>query len=232
MGGPGPGSSASSDDIGGLAPVLVGEYGYIYPSANPERSAHQVGGAWVYDPFSGRAEYVPGNRPSYGPQLASNDITTALGAAAEVLQLFSDFITGGGPGTTYHGPDDPMTKEMMNAPGVNLAREIFASSSAPYLHFPAPFGLIRTERGYGRFMRIQVFGFDGLTGATNATRQFVGSYTVTVVRTSHGGTTFFVHNPTSFTSLTYQMGFRSWERGSTQTPMGTTRQLFYWTEGR
>jgi hypothetical protein len=86
MGGPGPGSMSSSelaDAYGGLPPVMVGEHNYIYPSANPERSAHDHGGGWAYNPHTGLALYVPGPQgayePIYGPQVAAAVYLAGLG---------------------------------------------------------------------------------------------------------------------------------------------------------
>jgi hypothetical protein len=68
MGGPGPGSSASSADIGGLPGVISTGSGYAYPSDDPVRSAVERGVGQVYDPNSRTSTVVRVAAASFGPK--------------------------------------------------------------------------------------------------------------------------------------------------------------------
>jgi len=163
------------------------------------------------------------------------DDANQLPTIPEVLHLLDNFVYGTGPRTTMYGPESPMTRQMMNAPGVNLARWMYASNGGGYLRFPAPFGLIGTGGvpGIGSVGPAgELWGYDGLLTSPSLVRQFVGSYVVTIVGGPGGRSDFYVTNSTSFTSLAYQQG-GAWDRGGSGRgmPFSTINQVFYWSEG-
>jgi hypothetical protein len=145
-----------------------------------------------------------------------------------VFGHFDNFVTGTGPALTIHGPNDPMTQQMMTSPGVALARLYYRSPGYLYPE-PIPFRLVGGSAGEWKPFGIPFMGVDGLLSSANLTRQFVGSYNITVLRGPGNRVNFYIENTTSFTSLSYQLGLPSWERNQFRL-FGNTRQLFYWTE--
>jgi len=162
-----------------------------------------------------------------GPNCGSGEGNVA--AATGVLGLVIDFFTGTGPKTTIHGPDDPMTKQLMHAPGVNFARDQFEKNGRGYYDdFKAKFGVFGGDPWLP--FGVPVVGYDGLFGGVSLTRQVVGSYRVDIYAGPGGRLDFYVTNDTSFTSLAYGIA-PSWNRSSSiPTPMGTTSQTYYWSE--
>jgi hypothetical protein len=159
-----------------------------------------------------------------------------------VGDLVTDFVTGTGPEVTFHGPDDAMTQQLMNAPGVNAARDwYYAEDSTTLTNFKGSFGLIGGEEPYS-VLGIQVVGWDGLLSArSDMTRQFVGSYRVDIVPVAGGQLMFMVTNQTTVRSLFYQLptvqayGRSDPWAGAPSLPYGgnaggTTYQMYYWTE--
>ena len=164
--------------------------------------------------------------------MASNDIaqllaqaTQTYAAATEVAKLGLEFVTGAGDETTYHGPTDPMTAQLMNAPGVVLARTY--ARSYPEVTLISTFGIV----GGGATIIMDghiIQGQDGALSAQNITRQFVGSYLVRVTVDPTGTHHFLVYNETSASSGLLHLP-PSWTRDQFG-PLGTTRQFYYWAE--
>jgi hypothetical protein len=103
---------------------------------------------------------------------------------------------------------------MMDAPGVNAARDLLYKTNAQSVtNYRAGFGLI-----------------DLLT-TSSPTQQFVGSYRVDVFTVNQGADLMFVlNNNSSFKSFGYGVA-PAWER-STVGPGGNMRQTYWWTEPR
>jgi hypothetical protein len=138
---------------------------------------------------------------------------------AESLGMFFGWLTGTGPDNRTFGPGSNQVNDMMNAPGVNKAREYFYRKNAekcgtaldPLTNYRAGFGL------------------KGLWNAgLNSTQQFVGDYRIDITPNQNGTITFNLTNTTSMTSFLYGLG-PSWSR-STFGPGGNMSQTYTWTE--
>ena len=149
---------------------------------------------------------------------------------ADAFVMFWDFFSGSGPEMRHFGPHSIQVRNMKSSPGVQQAREQFCSVNAGAI---ASGGELVAVRSPYRF------GLRGLVGSgLNPTRQFVGSYVTRVGPAGPGLVSFSLFNTTSFTSLTYQIGFPSWSRSSmpsnsiglSNAPMGNTYQTYDWTE--
>lgn len=125
-----------------------------------------------------------------------------------------DWALGNGADVRVFGPGSIQVTDMMDAPGVNGARELLYSTNAQSVtNYRASFGLI-----------------DYLT-TSSPTQQFVGSYRVDVFTVNQGADLMFVlNNNSSFKSLSYGAG-PAWER-STLGPGGNMRQTYWWIEPR
>jgi RHS repeat-associated protein len=141
----------------------------------------------------------------------------------ESLGMLWDWVTGTGPAQQAFGPGSNQVTDMMNAPGVERARDFFNQKngrSPACGGEPASQGV--TNYGAG-------FGLSGLWNAgTNSTQQFVGSYTVDITPNPDGSYTFTLSNTTSVTSALYGVG-PSWDRSSFG-PFGNMSQTYSWTE--
>ena len=139
---------------------------------------------------------------------------------AEVFRMFGQWVTGTAPAHQVFGSDTNQTKDMMNAPGVNRAREFFYQQNIsnsgdqlqPVNKFAVHFGL----SGY-------------VEAGTNSTQQFVGSYTVNITPNSNGTLTFQINNTTSMTSFFYGLWPNSLNPSAGH-PMGNYSQTYTWTE--
>jgi RHS repeat-associated protein len=139
---------------------------------------------------------------------------------ADDARMFGQWVTGTAPAHQTFGPDTNQTQDMMNAPGVNAARDLFYQKNVsrpvdqllPVTNFAARFGL----SGY-------------VQAGTNSTQQFVGSYGVEIMPNSNGTITFSVNNTTSMTSFFYGIWPDSWNPSAGH-PMGNYSQTYTWTE--
>ncbi|TAK40704.1 MAG: hypothetical protein EPO27_20580 [Betaproteobacteria bacterium] len=128
-----------------------------------------------------------------------------------------DWALGTGPSSRVFGPGSIQVIDMIDAPGVNGARELFyqkngATGMDPVTNYAAKFG-----------------AGDYLT-TSSPTQQFVGSYRVDVFAVNQSEVMFVVNNTSSFKSLTAGAG-PAYER-STFGPGGNMRQTYWWTEPR
>jgi RHS repeat-associated protein len=152
-------------------------------------------------------------------------------ALLPVLRLASNFFTGLGPKATIAGPNDPRTRQMMNAPGVNFARDQFyRNNTGYYTNFSAAFGVLAGNTPLRVFRSTPVIGYDGFFGGLNLTRQYTGSYRVDVLQGPGGRVNFYVTNSSSAQSLLYGLPLSYPRSDSMPTPGGTTSQTYYWTE--
>ncbi|WP_298609895.1 RHS repeat-associated core domain-containing protein [uncultured Thiobacillus sp.] len=135
-------------------------------------------------------------------------------AFKDAAGMTRDWALGNGADSRVFGPGSIQVTDMMDAPGVNGARELLYSTNAQSVtNYRASFGLI-----------------DYLT-TSSPTQQFVGSYRVDVFTVNAGADLMFVlNNNSSFKSLTYGAG-PAYER-STLSPGGNMRQTYWWTEQR
>lgn len=133
----------------------------------------------------------------------------------ESLTYFWKWATGQ-PMPTDFGPGTNQVNDMMDAPGVQKAKEAFykkndgkcGGGQEPLTNYKADFGL------------------KGLWNAgLDPTEQFVGSYRVDITPNPDGSININLTNSTSFTSLSYGIG-PSWNGGSG----GTQTQNYHWTE--
>ncbi len=127
--------------------------------------------------------------------------------------MTADWALGTGADSRVFGPGSTQVTDMMDAPGVNAARDLlYKTNVSSVTNFAAKFGLI-----------------DYLT-TSSPTQQFVGSYRVDVFTVDQGKSLMFVlNNNSSFKSLSYGAG-PAWERGAFIGPGGNMRQTYWWTE--
>jgi hypothetical protein len=146
-------------------------------------------------------------------------------ALKDAASMTYDWASGSGASTRVFGPGSIQVIDMMDAPGVNGARDLYYQKNAaalasgdygalqPVTNFSAKFGLI-----------------DYLT-TSSPTQQFVGSYRVDVYPVNGGRDVMFVlNNNSSLRSFLYGVG-PAYER-STLGPAGNMRQTYWWTESK
>ena len=133
------------------------------------------------------------------------------------LQITFEFLTGSGPAKRYFGPDAYMTVQMMSSPDVAVHRQRFL------------------QQGGGKYgptgFRFGLDAEDGpFTAGFNTTRQFVGSFTITIRQEPGGDALFTLVNTTHLRSLLYQIpGIEPVER-TTMLPLSSKTQEFWWRE--
>jgi hypothetical protein len=136
-----------------------------------------------------------------------------------------EWVTGTGPDTRVFGPASIQVTDMMDAPGVNSARDFFYDKNASNMTN----GQYETMEPVTDYRA--TFGLTRLFSTTSPTQQFVGSYTVNIYPTSDGSELFFLlNNNSSFKSFGYGVA-PAWERG-TFAPGGNMRQTYWWVEPR
>jgi hypothetical protein len=135
-------------------------------------------------------------------------------AFKDSASMATDWALGAGADTRVFGPGSTQVTDMMDAPGVNAARDLLYKTNVDSLtNYRASFGLI-----------------DYLT-TSSPTQQFVGSYRVDIFTVNQGADLMFVlNNTSSFRSFAYGVA-PAWER-STFGPAGNMRQTYWWTEPR
>ena len=184
--------------------------------------------------IGGTASVIGGGKFKNGAITAAygylfNDCSDVAGgcwrAYKDAASMAMDWARGTGPDTRVFGPGSIQVTDMMDAPGVNGARDLFYQKNAsalasgnydaldPVTNYSAKFGL-----------------YDFLT-TSSPTQQFVGSYRVDVLSVNQGADLMFVAtNTSSFKSFGYGIT-PAWER-STFAPGGNMRQTYWWTEPR
>ena len=136
-----------------------------------------------------------------------------------------DWATGQGSSHRVFSRGSIQVIDMMDAPGVNAAREYY------YKKYPSvnPSGSVTNYRS--SFGVTGLFDNDGLLQSVSPTRQFIGSYSVDIHSVNDGKDLMFVlNNNSSFKSFGYGVA-PAWER-STFGPAGNMRQTYWWTEPR
>ena len=125
------------------------------------------------------------------------------------------------------GPDSARTKDIIRAPGTVAAREFFYRDNRDACLRGAGFGQTKAYQ--------TTFGLAGLRDAGwNPTRQFVGSYQISMTPIESGPRSlkFTAVNDTTVSSFLYHIwgtSLLNHER-STVGYFGTTRQVFEWEE--
>jgi hypothetical protein len=109
--------------------------------------------------------------------------------------------------------------DMVDAPGVNGARDLFLQKNAGAI---ASGGKLQAVTNYSA-----KFGLWDLLTNSSPTQQFVGSYRVDIIPAG-SEMRFFVTNNSSFRSFAYGIA-PAWERSSFG-PAGNMRQTYTWTE--
>lgn len=150
--------------------------------------------------------------PEIGP--APRDRTSWLG-------LFLDWIFNRGEKNRQFGPTASMTKYLKRSPGVQHIREEYCQQVA--------------SGGKAYYQRLSKWGLglnpendDGVIRADSWTRQFVGSFTLTIEETGDT-TTFTAYNETSMKSALYHIpGVQNVRRG--EGPGATMSQTYFWFE--
>jgi RHS repeat-associated protein len=140
---------------------------------------------------------------------------TGFGGWGDAITYFWNWVIGK-PMPTYFDSDTIQVQNMINAPGVEKARDAFRQKNIgkswdkmePLTNYGAKFGLSGAWRA-----------------GSNSTQQFVGSYTVNIFPNSNRTVDIVLTNSTSFTSFLYGKG-PSWNSG----PGRTQSQVYYWRE--
>ena len=144
-------------------------------------------------------------------------------AFGDAASMTWDWATGGGADTRIFGPGSIQVTDMMDAPGVNNARNFFYEKNANALA-KGDHESLREVTGYRAS-----FGITDLLTTSSPTQQFVGSYAVDVWSVNKGADLMFVlSNNSSFKSFGYGVA-PDWER-STLGPAGNMRQTYWWIE--
>ncbi|MDD5707848.1 MAG: hypothetical protein PHR35_18165, partial [Kiritimatiellae bacterium] len=180
-----------------------------------------------YDPDAGRwtakdpIVFAGGSSDLYGYCLC-DPVALADPAGltwSESIALFRDFMNGTGAKIRIYGPGSNQVNDMMNAPGVNQARDYFYHKNR-YTNSP----MAVTDYAAR-------FGLSGaLMAGVNSTRQFVGSYDVNIYPINNGREIrFILYNNTSLKSLAAGL-LGSYERVDEFGLCGNMREYFTWTE--
>jgi len=136
-----------------------------------------------------------------------------------------DWATGQGADNRVFGPGSIQVTDMMDAPGVNGARDLFYKKNAAALA-SGNYDSLQSVTNYSA-----KFGLTELFTTSSPTQQFVGSYRVDVLTVNGGADLqFVVTNNSSFQSFGYGVA-PAWERSSFG-PAGNMRQTYTWTEPR
>lgn len=135
-------------------------------------------------------------------------------AFKDSASMATDWALGNGAEMRVFGPGSTQVTDMMDAPGVNGARDLLYKTNATSVtNYKASFGLI-----------------DFLT-TSSPTQQFVGSYRVDIFTVNQGADLMFVlNNNSSFQSFGYGVT-PAWDRSKFK-PGGNMHQVYWWTEPR
>ncbi len=157
----------------------------------------------------GGPEPMPISSPPWDPN---------FGAWLNDAGMLKAWAQGSGQNHLYSWLNTVATKQMQRSPGVSLAIMLFCNKNygvvcckdlRKYTNFGHKFGLLNIFQ-------------------SNATEQFVGSYTVNIYpNTVTGVVAVDVWNNTSMKSLLYGIG-PAWQRSSFR-PGGNMAQTYWWT---
>jgi hypothetical protein len=140
----------------------------------------------------------------------------------QINLMFWGWVTGLGSTSRYFGPNDTLTHRLRTSPGINKIRKQYCNQVASGGEtFKG--GLVDFKIGPG------IYGDDGIVAAgSNLTRQFVGSFTLTISGQPGGAAMFTATNFTSLHSFLYHLpGVPNHPTGL---PFGTVKQTFSWSE--
>jgi len=166
---------------------------------------------WVDNTGRGPLPEYESNYYNYRPWFQSADMAA---------QMTAEWATGTGPDFRMFGPGTPEVGNMMNAPGVERARDYFHNKNKG--NCPSDLeGVSNFAAGFG------LKGF--VQAGLDPTEQFVGSYRVDILPNSNGTKTIVLTNNTSMTSATYGL-LPSASRNPLFQEFGTTTQHYIWTE--
>jgi RHS repeat-associated protein len=149
-------------------------------------------------------------------------------ALEDAASMATDWALDTGASTRVFGPGSIQVIDMMDAPGVNDARDYFYNKYAAAMASKnyAALGSVTNYQAYfgpGEFLETS-FPF-------SPTRHFVGSYRVNIFAINGGADLMFeLNNNSSFKSFGYGQT-PAWER-STFGPAGNMRQTYWWIEPR
>jgi RHS repeat-associated protein len=133
--------------------------------------------------------------------------------------LFWEWLTGTGPQMREFGPDSKMTQELMTSPDIADHRKNYCAQ----LREPR-------KRIYRGGVRFGLGAKDGpWTAGGNMTRQFVGSFTLSIEGSSDGSAVFVAKNVTSRRSFFYHLPFGDWRDAKVGLGANKT-QYFRWKE--
>jgi RHS repeat-associated protein len=202
-------------------------FGYTGQRIDPETNGLYYYRARHYSPLLGRFLQTDPLGYSGGSHLyayVNNDPLNRIDPTgltwADDAQMFGAWVTGTAPANQVFGPNTNQTQDMMNAPGVNAARDFFYQKN-----LNNPGDQLQSVTNFAVH-----FGLSGYVEAgTNSTQQFVGSYSVDITPNSNGTLTFQANNTTSMTSFFYGL----WPNSLNPTaghPMGNYSQTYSWTE--
>jgi hypothetical protein len=138
------------------------------------------------------------------------------------LGLFIDWIFARGERDRQFGPDEPITQELRTSPGIERVRADYCAKVAAGAR-PVHTDAVRWGSG------LATGDDDGLLKTTNMTRQFVGSFSLTIEGESDGSALFTAHNVTGFHSFLYHLA-PDMKRGEGPPMMLNQSQTFWWTE--
>lgn len=147
----------------------------------------------------------------------------ATDAWHQEISLFFDWGLGLGPDSLSYKTGSLQVAQMQGAPGIEQARIAWYNKNSAAIANRQCFAL-QNLTDYD-----VKFGLQGAVDAGgNATRQFVGSYSVDITQNPDGSTHFTIYNVTSMTSfLDGTVG--DWER-SHFSPGGNMSQTYEWDE--
>ena len=147
--------------------------------------------------------YNPDNEPK---------ISAAPGDNTSWLRLTWEFFTGTGLVERQFGPDSTMTKGIMTSPDIPRHRQNFIDQSGgTYGPTDYRFGVSSED--------------SPITSSGHMSREFVGSYAITITEQANGDALFVLQNTISLLSLLIQPVERS-----TMHPLSNKSQTFWWVE--
>jgi RHS repeat-associated protein len=146
-------------------------------------------------------------------------------ALKDAASMATDWATGSGPDIRVFGPGSIQVVDMMDAPGVNSARDFFYDKNATAIA-SGSYDSLQAVTNYAAS-----FGLTDLFTTSSPTQHFVGSYRIDIWPVNNGSDLMFVlSNTSSFRSFAYGIA-PDWSR-STFGHGGNMQQTFWWTEPR
>jgi RHS repeat-associated protein len=206
----------------------VGGYAFTGREWDPETSLYYYR-ARYYDPKIGRfisedpIGFDEGDTNLYGyvRNSPSNLVDPSGLTWKDDTVWFWEWVFGGGPDARYLGPNTPQTRDMMNAYGVNKARQLYCQKNKNRRGKPP---LPVRNAGKGSFP----YPMGPMRAGMNSTQQYVGTYSVDMYPNPDGTVNIVLNNTTSMGSFLYGIPV-DWERSSFPF-FGNQHQTYYWTE--